>query len=69
MLLLVVPNCALTYVTLAVVQVLPASMATHEASTAGELAVAYAVYKAATPIRWPATIGLTTYLAKFTTLR
>ena len=40
-----------------------------QATLASEAAVGFLIYKAAAPIRWPLTIGVTTALGKFTDLR
>ena len=39
------------------------------ASLAAEATAGYVVYKAASPVRWPVTIGVTTALARYTDLR
>ena len=39
------------------------------ASLAAEATAGYIVYKAASPVRWPVTIGVTTALGRYTSLR
>jgi hypothetical protein len=40
-----------------------------KASLASEAAVGFVIYKAAAPVRWPLTVGMTTAIAKYTNLR
>lgn len=40
-----------------------------KASLASEAAVGFVIYKAAAPVRWPLTVGMTTALGKYTNLR
>ena len=46
-----------------------AASAGDSTTLAGEAAVGFVLYKAAAPVRWPLTIGVTTVLGKYTDLR
>jgi hypothetical protein len=46
-----------------------ASAESSGAKAASELAAGFVLYKAAAPVRWPVTAGVTTVLGKYTSLR